>query len=443
VQQAMRSMQPSNKEITINPPWSVLINLFTLYAGKSAGIIVAFVFLPLYSQLLGSSQFGIVAVIFSLQALLMMADLGVAAILNRDAAANPTKTSSVIRLLKTAERVLAIFYFVLFTMVIAIKIVAELPNVSWAIMLGAMLLICAVVAQNLYYTVTLSTSDFKSATIVQVLGILSRAGITWLVIAHYSQTVSAFIASQALAAIVHALISRRMLLKRLIKRIETSKLPIAITWSDCFTLLKRGKPLMVTGMAGAAVMHLDKPILSAFSSAADVAPYFLATTLSATPVAILAGPIVQLFQPKIVHCIAAGQTQEALRYAKYLLIFIFSAVLLPIATLIFYCNEFVALWLGSTGQIELVSSYSRILLFGYIVAALGYVPLIIITANQNFVFQANLSVFSTLITLAAVALFSASGNITYICVTYAAYFFMITICLMWRAKSFYFDLKRI
>ena len=81
--------------------------------------------------------------------------------------------------------------------------------------------------------------------------------------------------------------------------------------TDAWGLIKQGRPIILFTAAGAAVTQLDKPLVSAFSSAASVAPYFLATTLCTLPIALLAGPLSQYFQPKILIAIESNLHQAA------------------------------------------------------------------------------------------------------------------------------------
>jgi O-antigen/teichoic acid export membrane protein len=411
-----------------------LVNIAMLYAGKTSGVLVAFVFLPLYSRLLGPEQFGVVAVILSLQALLLMMDLGMSTLASRDIAVAQTDPTAVVRLINTAETSLTAFYALILVAASMAKALGAFQSTSWDLVIGTVLLFWLVVVQNLYYSATLATQDFKTATVIQVAGALSRAVLSWYLLDQYEKTISTFVWAQVFVAFIHALLGRQYLIWKQKPNSVARLKKLQITAKDCFALLTRGKSILISGVAGAAAMQLDKPILSVFMPPSDIAPYFLATVLSATPVAILAGPIVQFFQPRILFNISTDNEAAYLKNLRYFFGAILSFVIVPVVFLFIYCREIVGLWLGVAGQIELVSNYSRILLIGYGIASLGYLPYLIVIARQEFAFHAKLSTLITILVLAATALFASIGNIVFVCASYVVYFLIATLGLTWHVK---------
>ena len=395
----------------------------TLYAGKTAGILVAFIFFPLYSRLLGPEQFGAVAVILSLQALLVMLDLGMSTMISRDVAAGQSKPYRLFGLVRTSEVCLAGFYFLLLALAIGFKSLDGLSNINFFVVGGAVLLFWVLVMQNIYYTAMLASGTYTCATIIQVVGTIARAISSIYVLSNFATTLTAFVLTQLFLAALHCLITRHYLKNALC--VHGKKQP-TVGFSECYAMISRGRTLLVSGAAGAAAMQLDKPIISIFMSAADIAPYFLAVTLSATPVGILAAPIAQYFQVRITKDIAHNNHEAYKKNLSYFIIATAFAVLAPGMILFIFNEEIVAVWLGNSGQNHVVSSYSKILLIGYGMAAMGYIPYVIIIARQQFAFQAKLSIFATIFVLIWVAIAAYYSNITLVCYAYVAYFFIAT-----------------
>jgi O-antigen/teichoic acid export membrane protein len=416
---------------------ATIVTMTMLYAGKTSGVLVAFVFLPLYSHLLGHEQFGVVAVILSLQALLLMMDLGMSTLVSRAVAVGQSDPPAVVKLIRAAEINLTCFYLTILLATALIKAGGGIQGIRWDVALGAIVLFWLVVVQNLYYTASLAGTAIKAATLIHVIGILSRSALTWYLLDTFSKTISVFIWAQIIVAVIHGLVCRKFLIWNLYWNFEGPRRFFQVQFKDCLTLLARGKSILVSGTVGAAAMQLDKPILSIFMPASDISPYFLATVLSATPVAIMAGPIVQFFQPKIVLCISTGNVIAYQKKIREFLVSILALVIVPVVFLFFYCDAIVILWLGPSGQIELVSSYSRILLIGYGIASVGYLPYVIIVARQEFRFHARLSTLATIFVLFLTAIFASLENIFLVCIAYVAYFLIVTLGLFWRANTKY------
>jgi O-antigen/teichoic acid export membrane protein len=404
-------------------PYAAFINMATLYAGKTAGILVAFIFLPLYNRLLGTEQFGIVAIILSLQVLLVMLDLGLSTMISRDIAAAQSTVYQLLGLVRTAEVSLAGFYFLLLALAISFKVFGGLPNINLFIVGGAILLFWVLVMQNIYYTAMLARGAYTRATIIQIVGTIARAISSIYVLNNFTSTLTAFVLTQLFIASLHCIISRHYLKNVLC--VHGEKYP-KVGFSECYAMIARGRTLLISGAAGAAAMQLDKPIISIFMSAADITPYFLAVTLSATPVGILAAPVAQYFQVRITKDIAHNNHEAYKKNLSYFIIATAFAVLAPGVILFIFNENVVALWLGPGHQNHIVSSYSKILLIGYSIAAIGCIPYVIIIARQQYSFQAKLSIFATIFVLIWVAIAAYYSNITLVCYAYVAYFLIVT-----------------
>lgn len=400
-----------------------LMNMGMLYAGKTSGILVAVVFLPVYSRLLGTAQFGVVAVILSLQSLLIMMDFGMSSLIGRDFAINQSRPKELLSMLRNAEFGLLMFYAVLFVFVLGGKLIGGLNSVSTSIALGAVLLFCMMVMQNLYYCAMMACRHYSSASFLQVVGGLARAGVTAYALSRLSASVYAFVTVQTILAALHYLATRYCFSHLFIRSKGDCLGVIRPSFTQAYALFKRGRPLALFTLAGAAVMYLDKPIVSAFISAADVAPYFLATTLCLGSISTLASPISQFFQPKLLN--AMTEREGNLLKSKHVVIqFTYCLLIVTLFPSIFLwvCREsIINLWMGTTVKNNIIAHYVAILLPGVAINLLGFVPYSLLISVKDFKFQAKMSMMLTIITLACAAIFSWMRTMDGVCYVYAIY----------------------
>jgi O-antigen/teichoic acid export membrane protein len=412
---------------------SAIVNMVMLYAGRTSGVLVVFIFLPLYSSLLGPEQFGIIAVILSLQTLLVMMDLGMSTMVSRDIAARESSPLGLIKLIRTAEISLSGFYFILLVSTVAIKAIGVMPGVDLLTALASVTLFWLLVLQNLYYSAILARSYYVVASSIQAVGVIVRAIATAFILANYYSTLNAFIVTQLVFAAIHCVFTRRYCISlldlRSVSKLEESRPPLL----EGVSLVKRGWSVVLFSAVGAAVMQLDKPLVGAFVSAASLAPYFLATTLCMLPISILAGPVSQYFQPALLNAVAHQNTvltQKILyRFVAILLIIIG----LPCIIFWFFRMPMIDLWMGQNSGNITIARYVSILLPGCAVGALGYVPYNLLISEKDFKFQAVLSTGLTLVTLVSATVAAIFQSIEGVCYIYAIYHSTATLLSWMRA----------
>lgn len=397
-----------------------LLNMAVLFVGKTAGLVVGLLFLPLYHKLLGANQFGVVAVVLSLQALLTMMDLGMSTIVSRDAAVS-SSPSSTYRLLLTAERSLSVFYVGIGAVALCGTSMGLWGDLGYSTVAACVGLFLALVLQNLYFAMLLAKRSYVIASTTQIAGSLLRAFASAYVLAFISTSLEIFLITQAAFAVVHAAATRHFCLKV----IGTDQRSAAYRPSlgDCAGLARQGASLIVFSAAGAAVTQLDKPIVSALVSAAELAPYFLATTVCMVPISVLAGPVSQFCQPRVISATASGVAGAlpALIAIREFVRLTLLATCVPATLLWLGRNSLMALWLGEGATASAVAGYVGILLPGFAIGALGFVPYALLVSAKDYRFQAISSIVLTLATLGAAALAASQGDIKGVCWVYAVY----------------------
>lgn len=404
-------------EATTRPRAKVALDIAMLYVSRSGAVLVGILILPQFTRLLGAEQFGIVAVIFSFQALLLILDLGMSTLLSRDIAASTTNGES-LTAWRTAETVVSGLYVVLTPVALLLSSFVS-TGLSPIQLLMAMLLFWALTVQNIGQTALLAKRHFAAAGSIQFVGVAVRGIATLLALRFIVADLTVFLLSQLVCASGQAVMTRYWCAR--VSRSTTSEKGNRVTLAQCLQMMKRGRPLVLFGIAGAAVMQLDKPIVVALTSAAQIAPYFLATTLCLTPLSLLAGPVAQYFQPRLVRAVAADDDALVQQVLRPFTTAIIAVTMLPSALLWAMREPIAHAWLGNPLLVGDVAKYTAILLPGVALGALGFVPYGILLARQDYRFQAVSSAGLTVVTLLATIACANAQSVQGVCWVYASY----------------------
>jgi O-antigen/teichoic acid export membrane protein len=404
-------------------PLHQLGGLASLYGSRLAGILVTLLFLPLYARLLGKHDFGLVALLMSTQSLMMMLDLGMAALATRDLAAQQGPSAVRARWLR-AEQLLTLYFAALAVPGLIATWILEQPLLLGA---GCIVLCWAVTLQSLAQAAMLARGDVHRAALVQGGGVLCRAALTAIALLFIEPSVRAFVASQVCGALAHLAINR------LLGMPQGSAKAAAVLAEPLGGLARRGVPLFLMGVAGAAVLQLDKLLVGFFMSPAAVTPYFLATTFCLAPISILAGPVAQFFQPRLIRAYASEDGAGLHRQTFHLTLAVLVTVIVPTLILWIAREPIIVWWLHDRELAARVAAMAALLLPAAAIGAVGNVPLALLIAQADFGFQARVSVTLAGLTLLAVAVAAWQGSLMAVCGIYLAYYAAITAALWVRA----------
>lgn len=407
--------------------WRQSAGLLSLYGSRVAGIVVALLFLPLYSRLLGAHDFGIVAMILSGQVLMAMLDLGMANLVARDLAAT-AEPGRALAQWQAAERLLTVYFAALGGVALLLGVGFGLS--PWWVTLGT-LMYWALTLQNLSQSALLARGQAPLAATLQGLGTLGRACLTAATLMWADRSLQGFLISQAVGAVLHLLASRHFGQGPMVIAPSITALPT----ESLRALARRGLPLFLVGIAGAAVLQLDKLIIGVFMSPAAVAPYFLATTFCMTPVSILAGPVAQYFQPQVISAVTSGDAAAAQVRARQLTLALLASVVLPTLLLWVLREPLIRFWLHDPALSAEVARLCALLLPAAAVGAIGNVPLTLLNAVADFRSIARISALCTTLTLAGVAVMAQREQLQLVCAVYLGYYMAVTLLLWWRAAQ--------
>lgn len=410
--------------------WQRLFDLSLLYASKSGGVIVGLFVLPFYVRLLGPEAFGVVAVILSLQAFLLMLDLGTSTIVGRDIAADKNNPAHWLTLC-AAETLLHVFYIVLLIIILFINFLFGTSLSPLEVVLSV-IFFWSLTVQNVGQSALIAKRKYAVAGIIQTIGVLGRAAITIAALTYIEAELEIFLLIQALTATVQMMVTSWICRRTL--NLEKLSLDMKKLQDRTLELAKRGKPLVLFGLAGAAVLQLDKLILPAFVSTAALTSYFLASVLCLTPISVLAGPINQYFFPNIVESIKEQRNKQSLKLLQRQILAFFVVVGVPSLILWLGRESIVNIWLQQQPIAFEVIRYVEILLPGIVLGALGYVPYNILIAHEDYWACSIISAVMTVVTLLATVFAAAFGSILAVCWIYTIYHSLSVVVIWWRAS---------
>lgn len=402
-----------------------LASLGLMYASKSGAILVGVFALPIYQKILGPEVFGVVALILSLQAFLLMLDLGTSTLVGRDIAITKEEDSQYLTW-RASEFVLHVFYFIILFAVCAVHSFVR-TEVTISQLVLCVFLFWSVTVQNVGISALLAKRKFFSSSVLQISGVVSRAAITIFSLKFIDATLGVFLISQAGTAVVQ-MWATSYLCKKNFKKQKTNFSLYAIK-AKAKQIAKDGQALVFLGLAGAAVLQLDKVIIPVFISPAALTPYFLASALCLTPISVLAGPINQYFFPGIVERITRNDHAAVRQSLRQLIVTLAMVVAVPTVLLWVFRSAVVDSWLHHQTVASDVAEYVKILLPGVALGALGYVPYNILIAHKDYKAHSLIATFISAATLLATVFAAMSGSVLGVCWIYAAYHVAsVTIC---------------
>jgi O-antigen/teichoic acid export membrane protein len=374
---------------------------------------------------LGPTDFGWASLILAAQALMMVLDLGMAMLMARELATGLEPRAALARW-RSAERLLILHFGMLTIVAALVSVLLSLPVIA---LLACGALIWAVAAQNMTNAAMLALGDVRRASILHGLGVLVRASLTLMTLLWLDPSLRGFIVSQLIGAVLHLGVNRWLGQVHLVSAIGSEN----IRHEPLGALVRRGSPLFLIGAAGAAVTQLDKFFIGAAMGPAAVAPYYLASTFCLVPIAVLAGPMAQFFQPGIIRAHTGGNDDLVRTKAKRFTLALALVVVLPTLVLWNLCQPLIMFWLKDPVLTESVSQIATILLPATAIGALGFLPHTLLTAVGDLVFQARMSFTLAGLTLAAVAWAANTSDIILICWIYLGYHTTVTVALWVRA----------
>lgn len=397
-----------------------VLNLGAIFSAKLGSIVVSVVFLPIFNKLFGAEGFGIITLIISLQTLLITLDLGMSILVGRDSAYE--KSEKFYSTLKSAEKLICFLYLIVTILTVIFTLIAYDIELA-ANNLMSCVLFFSLTLQNIYYSSLNGQQRYITNAISQLVASFSRAIITLAIVYYIETSVTAFLLTQCFVSILN-LVFIRLLVSKIYLGFDEK---LSASFGELKDIARRGRELMLYGIAGAAIMQLDKSLISIINGPEELGPYFLAFSFCMLPISALATPIVQFFQPKLLNSFSSTDELSMVKTCKHFSLALAFFVVLPSLVVYMFSYQIVSVWLGETDNVSLVSEYIKMMMPGIIVGGVGYIPVVFLLLLQDYRFQAKVSWITCFVVLSLVVFFSYINRIDYICYLYSVYFIITTI----------------
>ena len=353
-------------------------NIAANFGGSLWTALVSLLFIPVYLNFLGMEAYGLVAIFATLLAMFAVLDMGLIQTLTREIArlaVLPDSAREMRDLLRTLE-----IPYVGMGLVIGLGVVLFSPWIAhvWlnnqtlptSTVQTAMMLMGLMIAIQWplgFYSVGLQEQvllNYINSIMQTVRGVASA-----LVLWQLSSTIEAFFLTQLATSVVHILIIRLLLWR---------KLPYDPNSSRFRPELLRSIWHFAAGVAGSGLiasllMQLDKIILSKLLSL-EVFSYYTIANVVSMNVYRLFGPIYSAIYPRLTNLVAMGSEKELAAFyhksAQLLAVAVFPAV----AVLIFFSNELLLIWLQKPVIADAVAPIVSILVIGTLINGIMHIP---------------------------------------------------------------------
>ncbi|MBS0307066.1 MAG: hypothetical protein JSR43_17030 [Proteobacteria bacterium] len=405
-----------------------LHRLAILLFGKVGAVVVGILFLPLYLKAVDAGTFAAIATILALQAFALLVDFGLSTLVARSVATQTRSAHGVRGTAMQAERALVLGYGIIGGAALTALPFAPQLGLSWTSALATWVFCLTSVWQNILHTALMAAERFLVATSLHVCALLIRAVLTLYALGHIEASAGTFVITHALVTTLQALVTRHVLLRRAPHH-ETP------SWTSSLWLLRAGGSLLLSALAGASVMQLDKPLAKLGLSATQASAYFLAATLASLPIALLAAPLVQLFQPRITLALAQRQIAPALGHARRFSVMLLLVVAVPTALIWASASWLIEIWLKGNALTPQVAAIAKSLLPAFLLGGLGYLPVMLLLAHGDYRWPALINSILAIVVLASLALASIGGSLKGFALAYLAYFACAATASWWRALA--------
>lgn len=386
-------------------------NIISNFLGNGYVVILQFALVPFLLKYLGAEAYGLVGIYITLLAALNMLDMGLSPALSRELARLSVLPNSA-HLMRSTVTTLESIYFVIALLIMGVfyfcaPIIAKywlnnnaLPLETISACLRLMGFQCALQFLTNYYTNGLiGLQRMARANGVLVLNHTMRAVGGLLVLIVATANVQVYFLSQVLLTLVGLLITAYALYHALPAGIATNELAnnklqkLKLRFSlERFSACKRfAAGMAITSTCVFFIMQTDKIILSKLVSLEQFGYYTVAISI-ATTIAGAAGVISRSVLPRMTQLVALNEA-EALK-TLYLKSSSFVAwVVLPIAGLLIVFNQqFLTLYLGNIDRVAYIAPVFTLLMFGYAVHSLMYIPYALTLAHGWTRYGINISI---------------------------------------------------
>jgi len=371
--------------------------------GRAWVLLSNVVFVPVYLNLLGIQNFGVVALFIAVIGLIAFLDMGLSPTLARELNDQKHTHAEKLDLLHTYE----IIYATLVCVIVAVALL--LPTEAYQLFVSAEDIARPEVAESIHLVfaaaAVLMLFNFYIAGILgieqHVKGniVLLSAGVirSALVIAplRFYPTPYVFLIWQLVTALAFTFIAR-ILLYRLIGASENDR-PPAFNRTLLIRNVAFSGSLFLVSIAAAVNTQIDKIFIGKLSGLEALASYSLVSTFSQILVFAVT-PITITLLPRLVRIVTSGDDEGVRNLFGLAYRFVAAIVTTGVGSMIWFGPYLISLWTSGKLSPVAVSDYSTPLILGYGLLALSMVPHNVAVAYKNMrgSMLISLSVFVTI-----------------------------------------------
>lgn len=358
-------------------------NIIANFIARSWGFISTYLFIPLYLKFLGIEAFGLVGFFSTLMGVMVLADMGFTATINRELARISVRKDSLNEmrnLLRTYEMV---YFWISSGLFLTMWVLAPLISEHWLnsnklqpheITLAIRLMGIAIsfmLPSGLYFGGLMGLQLQLKANIHQTAWSVYRGLGTVLILWLFSPTIIAFAAWQLISNVIYFSFVRFSLWRALSDEFINHK--PQFKWQLLHDTKKYTMGMALIAILSTILTQTDKLAVSKMLSLDMLGYYSIATALASLPL-MLANPISSAIFPQFTGIFEKGD-RLGLIHLYHKTCKLTSIVIIPAAlTLAFFAKDFILAWTSSNLVAREAGFVTSILLLGQLFQAITLVP---------------------------------------------------------------------
>jgi O-antigen/teichoic acid export membrane protein len=346
------------------------VNVAANYVGRVWAAVASIIFVPLYLTFLGAEAYGLIGFYASVQGVLVFTNLGLTAMLDREAARLSTHEGSGDDLRDTVRTAEVLYGCVLGLLAAGLIAGAPIIATKWlrleslsqevvtrAFRFMTVSMLCQF-GFNLYEGGLLGLQRHVLSNLIGVVtGSLRGIGAI-IVLWKVAPTPDAFFAWQAVVGVLQLTLGRWALLRAIpgptARRTAFRTSVLRRTW-------RFAAGVFGLSVTSALLMQADKLVVSRLLPLAALGWYTLAWTAAQAPVSVLAGPIQRAVLPRLTQYASLGDQASVARLYEEASQFVAFAVIPVGVVLAFFSTDALSAWLGPNVAVQQAALPLRLL----------------------------------------------------------------------------------
>lgn len=356
-------------------------NILANFVGKSWSLFSVFIFVPIYINILGIEQYGLISFFATMQSVLFLLEAGLSATLRRELSTADTSVESRAAKFKLFRSSEMLFAFIALTIVGGVVLLSNFIANSWlqvqsvdiqvaetAIQLMGVS-IAAQLLSSLYFGGLLGLDKHQEANYYQIFWSIFKNGLVIFIFYFVEPDIRYFFAWFIVSDILYLLLLRRSLVKGLVDGIKW-------TFGD-FKILKASwkytSGIMLVSIISVFNLQLDKLLVSKRFALSDLGVYNLSFSLSQVPVIIINAFCIAIFS-RFVYFYTKNEMVRlnALFVLSYKVLLIVAAALS--FTMALFSKDLLLVWTGNELISDQATNLVMIMIMGSMFYTLQFIP---------------------------------------------------------------------